>query len=687
MIFIIFICALFLAKKIVDYTPNTYRTISKIKLDDQKFGFSGNNLYGDFDVISTENKIEAEAELLQSPLIIEKALDSLNLKCKLYRLGRLKNTLLYNNSPIKLDFDLKNQDLEYKTVQFEIKSGKIIGKIIEDDVVIYSFKGELNSNIDLLGNTLKITKVKSKKSNINGHYSFQILTKSQQIQEISSKLNVKAIDKEVAVLRIVYTDNDPEKVYEVTKAIANAYILDYIYTKSNAANQTVQFIDDKILEVSEKLELAESNLEKFKKDENVVNTRQETETGLREISKLNIQLVNLEMNEQSMIQLQKYISSGEYFDETSITFGFGDLLMTELVKKMKLWQDERQDLLVKYKPNHELVQAADKKIEEVREYIKEGIKQNLREINIKKKDIEAAVEESSHMFDDLPTREKTQHILEREFNLLENVYNFLSKKRIEASIASSVNISFHRIIQPPIIPSEPTSPNKTLIYFIAGTLSLFLGISIIYLRKFLSAAITSKEDLERYSSLPIAGIIRKGNTDFDFDMLAKSLIIKNEIQTNYTICVSSTLSNEGKTYVSDHLRSAFSSIGYKTVLHKVDKNNLNEKKVISNLKIENEIVILDTEATSMHISGIEMIKVSDLCLYVMRAGYTRINYIPQADFIQDEYNLKNIHLLLNNAHQATNYNGNYIGSRFHLNSRKTSLINRLSYFIETFIKR
>ena len=73
MIFIIFICALFLAKKIVDYTPNTYRTISKIKLDDQKFGFSGNNLYGDFDVISTENKIEAEAELLQSPLIIEKS--------------------------------------------------------------------------------------------------------------------------------------------------------------------------------------------------------------------------------------------------------------------------------------------------------------------------------------------------------------------------------------------------------------------------------------------------------------------------------------------------------------------------------------------------------------------------------------------------------------------------------------
>ena len=86
-IVIFFFSALYIALQVVHYTPNTYQTIAKIKLDNQEIGLSNNQLYSDFDVFSTESTIQAEAAVLNSPLLIGMALDSLDFSVALYRKG------------------------------------------------------------------------------------------------------------------------------------------------------------------------------------------------------------------------------------------------------------------------------------------------------------------------------------------------------------------------------------------------------------------------------------------------------------------------------------------------------------------------------------------------------------------------------------------------------------------------
>lgn len=687
MVAIVFLGSLFIATKMIEYSPNVYQSMAKIKLDDQRFGKSGTNLYGNLDVFSSENVIETEAEVLKSSLIIGKVIDSLDFDVVIYRKGSIKNTMLYDNSPIKITYGFSDEFYIGRSYNLSITSDNSI-KIsyqIEDKTI--QFSGSINENIKVGNGYIKVTKIESAMEKrgleLKGEYVFKIFSRDGLILDISSRLDISAIDKEIAVLRVVYKDEHPLKVSVLTNALCEAYIKDYVSTKTSAASQTLAFIDEKITEVSSKLINAESALEEFKKENKVVNTLQETETGLREISKLKIQLINLEMNEEAIIELKQYIDSGEYFDETAINFGFGDLLMTELVKKMKLWQDERQDLLLKYQPENEKILAVDLKIAEIRSYIKEGIKQNLNEIATKREEIATVVEESSHMFDELPTREKNQHILERDFRLMEEVYNFLSKKKIEATIASSANISFHRIIQRALTPKEPVSPNRTLIKFVAGLFGLILGIAVVYLMKYLRAKVNTREDLENGSLLPIAGIIRKKNTSTDFEMLAKSLLIKSIISKGNVLAIASTIQGEGKSYIAKHLSNAFQNEGFNSTYLHLSDLQIND---IEKAKNEFEIIVLDTPANSADVRGIEGMKYADATLYIYKAGNTAINFIPQPDLLKEEYNLDNIHLVLNNVHKGTNYSGSFVGSRYHKNQKSSGIINRIKYYFKTYLR-
>ena len=718
-VIVIFLLALYISNKIITYSPNVYQTMAKIKLDDQKFGFSNTTLYKDFDVFSTENKTEAEAEILKSPLIIGRAIDSVDMNVTLYRIGQIKNTMVFgDDSPILITYQ-GNKNLLDKPFELTIKA---------NDKVIIQNGGEkttglLNDSLAVQGGKIYIKKHNTSSNvKLEGRYQFTIHSRDALIASISDKLDVKAVDKEIPVLRVVYKDEHPEKTAVLVNAICKAYIEDYVCFRSQAAKQTVSFIDNKIEEVSIKLRNSENNLERYKRNNNVVNTLQETETGLRQISNLKIQLINLEMNEEAIIKLEEYVNSGDYFDETAISFGFGDLLLTELAKKLKLWNDEKLDLLTKYTSDHEKVLAVEAKIEEIKGYVKTALARNKSEIITKREDIQTSLDEASHQFDDLPTREKEMQILDREFRLQESIYNFLTQKRIDAAIASTAAISFHRIIQPAVVPTEPISPNRVLIKFIGGLLGLILGIAFVYLKKMVRGKATGREDLEKHSELPVLGVVRRKNTDEDFISIAKTMVLKEVITPGTAIAIASTLTEEGKTYVCFHLGQAFAKMGYSVCsldmngfnpelrskngesiqLSTIDKDfEANPGSLISVqtkmlnphqfaekleiLKTQFDFVLIDTPATAVSIEGVELMKLADASVYITKADHTTVNYLDHADLLVEEYNLENVHLLLNNAHKASNYSGTYLGSSFSY-KKKSGLKRRLRYVYNTYMK-
>ncbi len=687
----------FLARKSLSYSPNEYQSIAKIKLDDQKFGFSANNLYGDFDVFATENKIEAEAEVLKSPLLIAKVADSLALNVQIFRKGKLKNTLLHTDRIFDVNVISFPGEEDLKLV-IQVNAKDRFDILDEEENLL--MKGvKFSQQFEIFGCKLKfdpiVSEINSGKS-LKGTYLVKVLTPQSVVSHITSTLDVKAMDKDLPILRIVYREEDPRLAKKVIDELCEIYIQDYINTKTAAANKTVAFIDNKLQKVGRQLSQSELELEGFKKANGVVNTLQETETGLREISKLKIQLINLEMSEKSILELREYIKQGEYFDETAIAFGFGDLLMTELVKKLKLWQDERRDLLLKFKNDHPKIISVDGKIEDVKRYILEAIEQNLKEIRTKTNEIREVMVVENAMFDELPTREKNHKILEREFNLLQDVYNFLSQKKIEATIAASANIAFHRVIQPAVISKEPVSPNRTLIKFVSILLGFLTGVILVYARKSFSAKVVSKNDLERASNAPVLSVIRKHATEYDFDTLARKILLNSSIGDKI-ITVNSTLKEEGKGYVSKGLSKALIRLGYNVSTLQFDfgkkevrslcvDNRLSKEKILETYS-ESDFVLIETPPTSQQIDAVEVMGLGDMNIYLAKANATNLDFIEHLDLLIEKYELTNVQWILNNAHRSFNHSGEFVGSRFNRSLNIRSIPQRLIYIYDYYMKK
>ncbi|MDG1333248.1 MAG: GNVR domain-containing protein [Crocinitomicaceae bacterium] len=673
--------------------------MAKIKLDDQKIGFSSNEIYKDFSMFSLEHRIEAEVELIKSPIIIEQAIDSLSLDVQITRVGSLKETILYGNTPFQISYS--GQPLD-RTLSFDLSiepSGKYVLKHKGKSV-----KGELDKPLCFLGDTLSVKKneLKSDKRafDLKGNYQVRIVPRSQMIAQIASKIDVAAPDKETPIIRISYVDRNPKRAADIINAVCYAYINDFVTTKSRAASGTVDFIDQELASISKNLSNSEKSLESFKTSERVVNTKQETETGLREISQLRVDMINLEINERAMRDLQVYIDRGNYFSETAVNFGFGDLVLTELVKKLKMLNDEKIDKSTKFTSDSQQIKAIDTKISEIKRYIKEAVKRNLNDIQIRKQGIQQSYEIQSHMFDELPTREKEQRILERDFMINESVYNFLSKKRIEAAILANSMISFHRVIHPAVESFEPISPNRTLIKFVSGLLGLIGGIGFVYLRKLVAAKVVSREDIEKKSALPFAGVIRKKANISDFEILFRTFQMKHKLEKGSVVGICSSNKLEGKKYVASNLSNVIESYGYSCATVSFADSGDDEKdsefvfqrnsqeiaEKLEDIRAKFDYTLFIAPPSTQDVLVVKVLELSNLGLFIFRANRTGVNCVQEPDNLMEEYNLKNLELLLNGAHKATNYRGSYIGTRFTSQSQRKPLITRLRNYYNVYMK-
>ena len=250
---------------------------------------------------------------------------------------------------------------------------------------------------------------------------------------------------------------------------------------------------------SEKLKDAEKSIEGFREDNNVVNLKQETETDLRSLAELKNQIAGLQMELVAIDSLDAYIKKGkDNFIDLAPNFStFNDLLSTELIKKIKALQSDRRDLLLNYTPQHEKVKIIDNKLSDLYSYLEESIKNTRKDLQFKYNDLAKTIEKVEEKFASYPYKERNMTVLERNFDLNDQIYRFLQEKKTNAEIARSASISFHRIIARGLIPDLPVSPVPILITVLGGFLGLLIGVFLIYLVHFLKDRVNNETNIQK----------------------------------------------------------------------------------------------------------------------------------------------------------------------------------------------
>jgi len=733
-----------LALRVIIYTTPKYESVSRMKLDDQSYGFSATNLYKNFDLFSTTNKIAAEVEVLKSKELIRMALAKTDYEVSYYRIGQIRTSEIYHEAPFRIHYEnipeyIRNKKVSIfinDTLSFRLTAGFINETYMFDEKIPIE-QGYIQVKRNSIIFEKKLDEV------FKDEFCFVIEQEGELINKVKADLDVKEKDKDIAIVRISYRSEVAEKAHEIPSLIAETYIEQFVNNKSAAAEKTLQFIDRQLSVVSDQLMLSEQKLERYKLSNNIVNTLQESEAGLKKIAQLKIIELSIETDLAMLDSIYVLIKSKK---DLSGEIGFeliSDPVYTELMVSLKALNSKRKDLLLKYTSDNEHISNIDEKIIEVREQIEQSIIQARNNAEIRIENSRRSIEKAYSELEAHPTKERNLIELQRNFEINQRTYNFLMEKRTEASIASAANISFHQIIDYSELPTKPVSPKSKFIMIIAVFLGFLGSVSIIYLREFFSAKVRSRNDLERYTDSEIIGVVprfgKNGKPELKskaFKQLLNSLLIRKVIWEKSTISIASSVREEGKSFIAGNLAKVLSENDYKVLLIQtniydsvnddqqaglsefilsktedylpyisnqclyhlmaagINRNMLfsakffrNFQSKIATLKMTYDFIIFDTAATAISSDAHFYLKNADASLYILRSNFTRLQYASHVELMKEEHGIKNLSLLLNSVHKATNFNGYYTGSNYNYNKRSKGPLGWIKHYYQYYIRR
>lgn len=690
--------AVSMAKWYLDHTVPMFESMARVKLADPTDGPSSANLYKDFDVFSNKNKIGTEIEIMKSKALVEKTLDSIDMETVLYRIGKVVKKELYHEAPFKPVIKIKNHKWYDKPFSISVNSVTDYTIMLPGKPAMKGVFGQpiLSDVADII--LMKNERLLAEKPNLSFTGTYEVIVNSREkiVDQIVGKLDITSVDKDIPILRIIYTSPVPEKAADYVNVLAKTYIADYVENKYKAANTTVNFLNNQLQQIGNKLDNSETAIEDYRNNGNIINIRQETETDLRKIAQMKIQLANLHMNLAAIDTLNNYIQRGkDNFLQVAPNFeAFTDLLSTEMIKKVKQLQSEKKDLLIRYTETNDKVKVVDEKLDDVFTYFVESIKNTKENYEIKYKEIDNAIKEMEKVFIGLPTKEKEMTVLERDFGLNQKTYMFLHEKKTEAEIARAATISFHKIIAYGEVPAKPVSPNRVLIIAVSAILAILGSTFLIYTVHAMKAKVNDSSVIEKNSITPLVAEVLMQRREKDrvthFNNVAIQLELRNVIKYPAVIAFTSFAKREGKSYVAANLARGIVSLNKKVLLvdvggtvpdkqgwflqiiegasvYKTPVNNLfyyraNEESKdqvviqeqlqakINEWKKTYDAILIRNNPIGDYGNTLVFMAVADVNMFVLDSRKTPAKNVLEADVLKEKFNIPNMKFVLNRAY-------------------------------------
>ena len=307
--------------------------------------------------------------------------------------------------------------------------------------------------------------------------------------------------------------------------------------------------------------------------------------------------------------------------------------MTTQIERYNELIFERKRLLRTSTESNPMIVNLDTSIRAMKANVQAAINGTLQGLLIVKADLDREASRFSRRISDAPGQERQYVSIARQQEIKAGLYLMLLQKREENAITLAATANNAKIIDEPVAEGGPVSPKPKMIYMIALVLGVGLPVGIIFLVSLTRFKIEGRADVEKLTRVPIVGDIpvadeKQGSIAvFENQNTLMSETFRN-VRTNLqfmlshgqkVILVTSTVSGEGKSFVSSNLAVSLSLLGKKVVIVGLDIRKPGLNKVFNLPRKERGITqyLSDSEKDLM-----EIIQPSDLSknLYILPGG-------------------------------------------------------------------
>ena len=401
----------------------------------------------------------------------------------------------------------------------------------------------------------------------------------QYLHEIA----VNTVKRESNVVRLSTSSRCVRRSMDMLNKMVELYNADAVEYKNRLALATATFIDERLALITEELAAVESDVEQYKKDNNLTDIKTESELFLETANIYQQQTAQLETQRNVVTYVRGYIQDTPA-ELVPTNLGIEDEGLLKLVQEYNTHMLTRQRLSRSTTADNPVIAQLDSQLDILRSNILTTIGSVLQSLDIALND--SRKKESAFMsrIRVMPKQEREYIEIKRQQQVKEALYLFLIKKREENAITLASSLQPARTIDAADYGRTPIAPRLMLLALVAGIMGFILGIVVIFFRDLVFNTIEDRAEFERLVSAPFAGEIcitrskkpvvvsatSTSSTVELFRLLRTNIFFMLQGKPSPVILVTSTQTGEGKSFISTNLAASFALTGKKILLVGLD---------------------------------------------------------------------------------------------------------------------
>ena len=736
------------------YTSTPVYNISATVLikDDKKGGsagmLSGLESLGLDGMVSSSQNIDNEIEVLRSKTIVKEVVEDLGLYISYTDEDEFPSRNMYKTSPVQVSLTPQEADLleEPMIVEMTLQpqgSMDVTVKIDDDEyqkhfeklpAIFPTDKGTLAFFLtpDSISSSKRILEETTASEKTTRNITATINKPLAVAKWCCKNMTIEPTSKTTSVAVISLKNSNVQRGKDFINKLLEMYNINTNNDKNEVAQKTAEFINERISIISKELGSTEKDLESFKRGAGITDLTSDAQIALTGSAEYEKKRVENQTQINLLQDLQKYMQN-EGYEVLPSNIGLQDLNLAAAINRYNEVLVERKRLLRTSTENNPTIINLDTSISAMKENVQVSLDRVLRGLFITKADLDREANRYSRRISEAPGQEREFVSIARQQEIKAGLYLMLLQKREENAITLAATANNAKIIDDAIADDAPVSPKRKMIYLIALVLGVGIPVGVIYLLELTKFKIEGCSDVEKLTSLPIVGDIpltdeKQGAIAvFENQNNLMSETFRN-IRTNLqfmlendkkVILVTSTVSGEGKSFISANLAISLSLLGKKVVIVGLDirKPGLNKvfniprkevgitqylanpeknlmdlvqlsdvsknlyilpggtvppnptellardglDKAIETLKKNFDYVILDTAPVGMVTDTLLIGRVADLSVYVCRADYTHKNEYTLINELAEKDKLPSLCTVINGLDLKKRKYGYYYG--------------------------
>jgi polysaccharide chain length determinant protein (PEP-CTERM system associated) len=375
---------------------------------------------------------------------------------------------------------------------------------------------------------------------------YETMYMEDKVADLKERISVELIRREIPGYRgitnayaftITFEGKEPEKVMNITNALASYFMDENIRIREAEAIGTSNFLEGELNSIREELTTNEKKQREYR-EKYMGELPEQLGSNMVTLTRLEEQLkakqTNLLDAKNKLAMIMNQISEGAFlFGQGAVVTGDGRIISDveqsislEQAKEMLSYLQTRytenhpdiirikkiiSDLEQKNKKNDKHTSGGSRYIPPKAKMEVEQIKVNINTLTADISRLKSQIRSYEQRIENTPAREQELSSLQRDYQNLKASYDILLNKKLESEVSVSMEKKQKgqkfQVLDVARLPEKPSFPNMKILFLLCLAAGPNIGLGLVFLLEYLNTSFRNPKDIESYLGVPVLATV------------------------------------------------------------------------------------------------------------------------------------------------------------------------------------